>query len=178
MSGYESAPATRLLATHCAACGRPLLDAVSVEMGIGPVCREGAYPECLSPEVHAEANRIVHAVAIAQAPNLAGAARLRELGFEALADLIVERFVTVRIFEATADSDHSAAIRRGDVFLKVRTPYSDEATADWRAIPGRYWRKEEKVNAVPASQRKALWALLRRHFAGALAVGPKGPFTI
>ena len=37
---YENAPATRMLATHCAACGRPLVDATSVETGMGPVCRE------------------------------------------------------------------------------------------------------------------------------------------
>jgi hypothetical protein len=37
---YESAPATKLLATHCACCSRPLVDAVSVETGIGPDCRK------------------------------------------------------------------------------------------------------------------------------------------
>jgi gamma-glutamylaminecyclotransferase len=40
MNGYENAPATRLLATSCACCGRALLDAISVEAGIGPDCRE------------------------------------------------------------------------------------------------------------------------------------------
>ena len=38
-SSYETAPATRMLATQCAVCARPLLDAVSVETGIGPHCR-------------------------------------------------------------------------------------------------------------------------------------------
>ena len=37
---YESAPATKLLATHCACCGRALVDAVSVERCIGPDCAE------------------------------------------------------------------------------------------------------------------------------------------
>lgn len=36
---YESAPATQLVATNCAICARPLVDAVSVETGIGPDCR-------------------------------------------------------------------------------------------------------------------------------------------
>lgn len=39
MSDYENAPAAAMLATHCC-CGRPLLDAVSVEAGIGPDCRK------------------------------------------------------------------------------------------------------------------------------------------
>lgn len=38
--GYEEAPATEMMASHCLLCGRPLVDAVSVETGIGPVCRE------------------------------------------------------------------------------------------------------------------------------------------
>lgn len=37
---YENAPSTRLLATHCACCNRPLRDAESVERGIGPDCAE------------------------------------------------------------------------------------------------------------------------------------------
>lgn len=37
---YENAPATKLLATACACCGRALVDAVSVERGVGPDCAE------------------------------------------------------------------------------------------------------------------------------------------
>lgn len=40
MSTYENAPSTKMLATHCCACGRALRDAVSVEAGMGPDCRE------------------------------------------------------------------------------------------------------------------------------------------
>ena len=36
---YESAPATRMLEVKCNVCARPLVDAASVEAGIGPVCR-------------------------------------------------------------------------------------------------------------------------------------------
>jgi len=39
MTTYENAPATRLLATRCACCGRKLVDALSVQTGIGPECR-------------------------------------------------------------------------------------------------------------------------------------------
>ena len=35
---YENAPATKLLATHCGICGRPLRDSVSVERCVGPDC--------------------------------------------------------------------------------------------------------------------------------------------
>ncbi len=37
-NGYEDAVSTKLLATHCCMCNRPLRDARSVEFGIGPIC--------------------------------------------------------------------------------------------------------------------------------------------
>jgi hypothetical protein len=40
MNTYEAAPATHLLATHCAVCNRALRDATSVERGVGPDCAE------------------------------------------------------------------------------------------------------------------------------------------
>jgi SWI/SNF-related matrix-associated actin-dependent regulator 1 of chromatin subfamily A len=87
---YENAPATRLLATHCAVCSRSLVDAVSVETGIGPICasRYGA------PSVEqTEANRLVYQIAAVQkGPEVLQAlARLRVLGFTTLADRIAAR---------------------------------------------------------------------------------------
>lgn len=38
--GYELEAGTRLLATHCMFCGRPLRDPESIENGCGPVCAE------------------------------------------------------------------------------------------------------------------------------------------
>lgn len=40
----SDAPAYALLATHCACCGRPLKDSVSVTRGIGPECFGKYYP--------------------------------------------------------------------------------------------------------------------------------------
>lgn len=37
---YLNSPVTALVAVNCACCSRPLCDAVSVETGVGPVCRE------------------------------------------------------------------------------------------------------------------------------------------
>ncbi len=37
---YENSPACKLIATTCCCCGHPLVDAVSVEAGIGPDCRK------------------------------------------------------------------------------------------------------------------------------------------
>ena len=45
--GYTNAPATKLLATNCLACGRPLVDALSVERGVGPECASHFETECV-----------------------------------------------------------------------------------------------------------------------------------
>lgn len=39
-NGYEDAPSTELLATHCIMCGNELTDARSIERGVGPICAE------------------------------------------------------------------------------------------------------------------------------------------
>lgn len=36
--GYEDAPSTKMIATNCVICARPLRDVVSVERGMGPDC--------------------------------------------------------------------------------------------------------------------------------------------
>ena len=165
---YENAPATEMLATECAVCGRPLLDARSVELGIGPECRRkyGYNVEC-DDAARAEANALVYRIAMAQRGiDVATAcARLSELGFEKLAGRIAERAVDVRIVE---DGDR----------LRVHARFVEGAADDWRAIRGRRWNGETKTNEVPKSERRALWALLVRHYAGAVGVGPRGPFTV
>jgi hypothetical protein len=173
MSSYENAPATRMLATHCAYCRHPLLDAKSVEIGIGPDCRKkhgyNAAIEALTEADRAEANRLVHWVACATdgMAILATECQLRLLGFNKLADIIVERCAAVRV-------------RAREVgLLSVATPYNENATGAWRRIPGRRWDGEKKVNVVPTSSKAAVWALLKTYFNGALGHSDaRGPFVI
>lgn len=167
---YESAPATKLIATRCAACGRPLVDAKSVETGMGPDCRKKhGYNVEVSEEARAEANKIVYNIAATYGAEglatLQSIDRLQALGFHQLAEILADRVAAIRVFE-----------ERG--LLIVHTPYNEDATPDWRAIPGRRWVGSEKANHVPATQRKLVYALLLRHFNGALGIGPKGGFIV
>lgn len=165
---YENAPATKLLATHCCACGRPLVDSVSVSAGMGPDCREkyGYYAEA-PEEARAEANAIVHAVAAnPKAADLPVAcARLSALGFSVLSAKLIGRLAKVVVSEAAG-------------MFSVKTPYSEAVVAAMRSVPGRRWNKEAKVNEFPVSQKAALFAILKKHFNGETAVGPKGAFVI
>lgn len=166
---YENAPATAMLATHCACCGRPLLDAMSVEYGMGPYCRaKHGFMGKNAPQVdengRIKANRIVHQIAVGlDAATLAGAINeLRELGFSLLASVLEDRAVMVHVDARDADT------------YEVRTPYNEECLGAWRAIPGRRFDRESKANLVPVGSKPALWALLRRYYGGQLMKGPKG----
>lgn len=165
---YEDAPATRMLATHCACCGRPLVDAVSVEAGMGPECRRRHFVGAPVDEAtRKEANKLIYEIALKQ--DGFGIAepldKLRALGFDRLVKRIEQRAVPIHIEE-----------REGR--LIVKTPYRKDSLAAWRAIPGRIWDKEAKVNTVPAGQRHSLCSLLKRFYKGELAAGPKGTFEV
>ena len=85
-----------ITATACAVCARPLTDAESLAVGIGPDCRAtcGYTLNIVPVHHHAEVNRLVHAIA---ADALYGSAlreaifKLHSFGFEALAKRIERR---------------------------------------------------------------------------------------
>lgn len=165
---YETAPATELVATHCCACGKPLVDAKSVEMGIGPVCRKKhGFDMPVAESVRKQANALVYQ--IAAAPQglecLQKIAQVRELGFEVLADRLESRVATVRVM-----------VVEGRV--RIVTPYNADFVAGIKKIKGRKWHKAEKVWSFPLQARAALWSVLQGTFDGALAIGPKGPFKV
>jgi hypothetical protein len=176
----ERAPATEMVATNCCVCGRPLLDAESVETGIGPVCAEktGIGRAELAPEVRAEANRLVYRLAqLQRSPEAVPlCARLRALGLDTLADRIEERLIehtTIRIE------------RVGQSLLAIRLPKVDGAAFalllnDLRRVPGRTFDAASKINTIPDTplSRAALRRVLAKHFPGHIGRGPGGMFVI
>jgi hypothetical protein len=168
---YLNAPQTELIATSCCVCARALCDSVSVELGIGPVCRSKfGFDMDADEATRAAANALVHRIAVNQSGEQAldDCRELRTLGFEKLADRITERLAgRAGIIIAEVDGGYL-----------VTTPYNEEATPAWRCVPGRRWNRDEKANFVPVGARGDLWALLRTYFAGSVALGPKGGFVI
>lgn len=180
MSGYESAPGTKLLATHCAICARPLLDAVSVERGIGPDCAEkwgywDGAPE--DSRARQEANQYVYSIALEASgvrpfdPQAFAdrVAMLRILGFDKLAGRLEERVVKV---DVSTDADSRIA---------VKTPYNQGFVERVKQLRGRKWDPERKVWTVPASDpnvKVILHTLLKAYYPGVVARGSKGLFVI
>jgi hypothetical protein len=165
--GYENAPATHMLATHCILCGRALLDAVSVERGIGPVCRrKTGYDEPVDEAARARGNKLVHAIATQQSSLPASIVQqyldeLEEIGFGRLVQAILDALVMVRI-----DAVPNA--------VRVRAPYSEELFT----VRGRRWLGQEVGNQFPEESKPQLFAALKRAFPGKMAHGPKGLFRM
>ena len=178
---YTDAIATRLLATHCCSCGRPLVDATSVELGIGPECRNGRTGGITEAQREA-CNRLTYRASIvATQGNVEEVRRIaqeiRELGLPELADKVASRFVNA---EKNAKIKITSVTLNGKPALAVDTPYKRSMGATfvnaWRIIPGRRWING--VNVVPVESKPALWALLKEFFPGDFGHGPSGVFRI
>ena len=165
---YENAPATLMLATHCACCARPLVDAKSVEVGIGPDCRKKhGFDLDVSEAARQAANKIVYGIACVQSGPVVieGCAALRVLGFTVLAARIEERLAVVEVEEQNG-------------VLTVVTPFDPTFVDAIRKVPGRKWDKEKKVNTCPVAAKGALWAVLKSCFPGRVGRSSKGAFVI
>jgi len=172
--GYENAPATKMLATHCACCGKDLLDAKSVEIGMGPVCRKKhGYNVQVSEDARKQANVLIYQIALERSQGavtlsaLVAAAQLDALGFTALSALLIKRLADVRLVETNGE-------------IAIFAPYNDNAVSAFRMLPGRKWDKDAKCNRIPATAqaKTALLGILRTYYPGMLAIGSKGPFTL
>lgn len=191
---YENAPATKMLAVHCACCSKALVDSISVETGVGPDCRKmHRFDEAQGPadfeaaikmagslvqledwsvwngNARKACNVLVHRIAVDQnGPHVAFLAQaIKLLGYEKLGERILHRVAKIRI-EISPDG----------LTYEVKAPYKEEAVPKWRAIPGRIWVKERRVTMVPVKEKRALWSVLCGTYAGEIAMGPKGPFVI
>jgi hypothetical protein len=190
--GYLAAPALELVATACCLCGRALLDAASVERGVGPTCAkragvgDAAHPAewervrallgalGLSPrgydDARAEANRITHRIGAApSAPEVPQLLEVIEaLGYHRLAAAIAEHVVPVTITVANDNDTLVVTTSRLDDTL------FEQYVLALRAVPGRHWDTERKANIVPVRSKRALWEALKKCLPkGAVVVGAR-----
>lgn len=173
--GYESSIQCRLLKTYCCACGQELVDSVSVELGIGPDCRNHIN-QGISEETRKTCNMLTHEAAVAATEgNITRVRRaaelIRSLGLEVLAEKILERF-------KNAERLAKIKITESEGMLIIKTPFKHAAGfADaWRAIPGRRYRNGR--NIVPVTQKREVWELIKRFFPDVYGVGPQGAFKV
>lgn len=203
---YTASAACQMLATHCACCGKPLVDSDSVETGVGPVCRnkhgyavptgpadlrgsfraaralERAEPELeLGPACSAIAGEDTHRAAnilTHRAALVQGTAKVYTIA--AIIHALGYHTLAERI------TTNAGAIRvepaEHEAFgpcLKVVAPYSpafNQACKD-RKVWSR-WSKADKARFVALKSRKALWEALSDAFGGMAVIGSKGIKTL
>jgi hypothetical protein len=197
---YADAPSTILLATHCCMCSRPLVDAESVERGMGPTCAEkhgvgdaselpswgdaakavelalGADARALVPgfwaaALEGDARRGCNALVARIAVRPdAVAAAGLVVAVQELGFVLLARRLTERLLEG-------ATVRvdvDGDAIV-VSAPFSPAFNDALRAnAPGRRWDGAAKVWRVPSSAKRGLWTALRAAFPGRPLVSAKG----
>lgn len=190
---YADSPACKLVATHCACCGKPLLDAVSVEYGIGPDCRarhgyaladafasweahDAALAGTPALAVIAEskchprlaANYLVWCIALEPEGEHAAAhvRALDALGFRRLAARIAKRLGAVSVVDD------------GEAYV-VKAPYSEPFLAAlFRHGVRSTFDREAKERRVERASRVGLWRALRAAYAGRMLVTAKGIATL
>lgn len=203
MSNYENAPATQMVATKCACCAKPLVDAVSVETGVGPDCRKKhGYGSAQKP---ADLVRAAAALASLGAASFAGvsvdvliatlpcatdAEQARTIANKLVHCIAIEqdgRIVDALIAAVDALGFETLAARcakrvgvvdvrvTGD-WIAVKAPFSQAFNDSLRRLgPGMSkWDKETKTRYVFCSKRTALWNMLRDAFAGYMLASDKG----
>lgn len=190
MNDHRNAPATILLATRCACCGDDLVDADSIELGIGPVClKKHGYKKAdaaadwevagkllasveldltaepaWGTDAHKIANKLVHRIAAKQAgPEvlvLTGA--LTALGYTKLARRIGSRLATIEVIEEGEE-------------LLVKSPYNPRFVTESHRISGQSWDGARKLRHFPKAAAPALWHAMQASFAaGTVVRGARG----
>jgi hypothetical protein len=199
--GYENSAACKLVATHCCVCNKPLVEALSVTSGIGPVCAKkyGAQapqaepnfkaacveaaqiadlPEALVVALHAEnAQKACNVATYYIAAKREGRevacliAMIWALGFKTLAEILVENLKMPTV---------TLTINPDKKLLAVsKTPYLTKAQFYTyleliKAVPGRKWNANEKQNEFPFGSADALRKALRATFKpGTVVVGSR-----
>ena len=170
--GYQNAPATRMMASQCAFCSKPLVDAQSVEVGVGPVCRKKhMVADAVDEAARKEGNQLIYHIALIQkGPSVEGSLdRLAELGLMNAAFRIKQRLVKGNPVELWVAEDR----------LLLKTPFVDrgifnQLIAAIRRVPGRSWNGQFNHFPVSEASKRALNQVLCKFFPGRHAIGPKG----
>ena len=175
---YENAPATEMLASNCAFCARPLVDAQSVECGVGPICRKKwMVADAVTDEARVEANKLIHTIAKLQTGKevTQAVARLKELGLAKVVERINKRIKpkTKNMVQLSYEGER----------LHLVTPWNRSLDFNaWlsgmRGVGGMRYEGKGNGNSFPKTARAAVYRLLCDFFPGFPATGPQGEFTI
>lgn len=173
---YENSAQCKMLATRCASCGRPLVDALSVEYGIGPECRKYIDEELneLTDKSRQIANAIIYKIAMDQGQTsmtFKAIDGLIKLGFMRTALKLARRFVDVKLYY-DAENIYVQSKKNPLFIWKAR-----DIGGEWMAevpsagVPKKVWK-------IPKENKDKLFMALKRCYPGQTGIGAKGIFSL
>jgi hypothetical protein len=135
-------------------------------------------------DAHKAANILIHRVAVEQKGGNVEkyVSAIEALGYTKVAARIDRRLHPKRRGDAPADGEDDAPkgpaihVTVEGAMLAVKSPYSAEAVAAIRMVPGRKW--EGTRNLIPVAQRAALVYALRMGYPGMEASFPEGVIAL
>jgi hypothetical protein len=188
--------------SHCAHCGQPLSDAVSIERGMGPVCSKKGYKEDPTDPDELQAmidlaeypdlvdfltenykplgvrglmNGLVRICSLNRKHDAFGACceAIESLGYAKLASVLRESIAVVLLSEP--DKHPGCYV----VWVK-RRDFTRYWGYDVKRIQGARQERGTRGIIVPKNDvsRRKLWEAMRRHYLGLVVKTPKGAFKI
>lgn len=195
---YLDNPNTSRLATRCILCSKPLADAKSVELGIGPICRKkpgyASAFDGIDEITRIKANKLVHIAGCAFEDNnietvLGVAEELETLGLGKLSFIIRKRFILITlereegvpVYKWNKQEGETKTEQTRDV-LKVTTPFNRDFNRMRRQYVNGQHRPVKKGRSFhwefDASEAVNILHLLSVCFPGKKALGDQGVFEI
>ena len=187
--------------SHCAHCGQPLTDSVSIERGIGPICSKKGYHE----DVPQNVDELQAMIDLAEYPDLVNfiVDRYKPQGVRAMMNAIVKICSLNRrspVHSACCDAIESlgyvrlaSTLRESVAVVEISDcPHSSGNYLVWvkksawhwgwtnalRAVPGAYFSRQHKGTVVPKTHKRELWELMLKHYEGLCAKTPNGTIKI
>jgi hypothetical protein len=186
--------------THCAHCGQPLTDAVSMERGIGPICSKKGYSE--DPK---DADEMQAIIDLAEFPALVEyvTTKYKPLGVRAMMNGLVKICSLNRrspVHAACTDAIESlgfrhlaSTLRESIAVVEIKDCKEHPGMlhvwvkkSDWswswsnaiRTLPGSFVSRQLKGTIVPERHKRALWEFMLKYYGGLMAKTPTGTIKI
>lgn len=189
---YLNSPSIEIVATKCFLCNRPLLDANSVESGIGPICKKkiGYFDENSQDDYKYEnigISEIDNAVLEKLSINDCRGAVNSLINF--CSRCIKDKELIIKIVKQIDNLGYKELSKKifyyiCDIIIEqdndlLYISYPKDRRMDWviNKNNGKWDSKLEKY-IINKNNKKRIWGAFKKFFPGSFCIGPKGVFKI